>query len=141
MFIIFMTIYAINAYSDDRQSKPQKIRIIFQGGEAIVSLYDNPPAREFFKKLPLDVEFEDFSQAEKIFYLPEKLDIRGGENADERKGDFCYYSPWGNIAVFYNGYGHGRGLYSLGMLESGKNSLASMRNNFKARIEAGGTGY
>lgn len=140
MLMLYLGACAINAYSSvDRQGNLQKIKIIFQGGEATVTLYDNNLAREFFKRLPLEVEFEDFSHTEKIFYLSEKLETTGGENADELKGDFCYYAPWGNIAVFYNGYGHGRSLYVLGMLETGKNRLTAMRNNFKARIEASGT--
>lgn len=113
-----------------------KIRIIWQGGEASATLLDNPLSGEFLKLLPLEAEFKDFGGAEKIFYPPEKLSSKGGLSADERQGDFCYYAPWGNIALFYNGFGHGPSLYVLGSLESGKESLAAMKKSFKARIEA-----
>lgn len=113
-----------------------KARVLFQGGEAVVALYDNLLADEFLRLLPLEVEFSDFAGAEKIFYLPEKFSLRNGVNADEQNGDFCYYAPWGNIAVFYKGYGHGKNLYVLGVIESGKEKLAAMKENFKARIEA-----
>lgn len=125
----------ISYASEENPRNVQKIRVVFQDGIATVALFDNSLAKEFLRRLPLEVEFEDFSSTEKIFYLPEKLDIKGAVNADQQKGDFCYYAPWGNIAVFYKGYGHGRSLYVLGTLESGKDSLAAMRNSFKARIE------
>ncbi|WP_165076640.1 MULTISPECIES: cyclophilin-like fold protein [unclassified Desulfovibrio] len=111
------------------------VRILFEGGEAVAVLYDTPPAEAFLRLLPLEVEFSDFAGAEKIFYLAEKLPVRGTPNADEQKGDFCYYAPWGNIAVFYKGYGHGKNLYVLGSLASGKEKLAAMKQDFKARIE------
>lgn len=137
IFLAFPLICATTARSsEENPGDGQKIRMVFQGGEATVALFDNPLAKEFFRRLPLEVKFEDFSRTEKIFYMPEKLDVSGGVNADQRKGDFCYYAPWGNIAVFYKGYGHGRSLYVLGMLESGKDSLARLKNDFKARIEA-----
>ncbi|MBD5626277.1 MAG: hypothetical protein HDQ90_02045 [Desulfovibrio sp.] len=111
------------------------MRILFEGGDAVATLLDNPLADAFLRLLPMEVEFSDFAGAEKIFYLAEKLPVRGTANADERKGDFCYYAPWGNIAVFYKGYGHGKNLYVLGSLASGKEKLAAMKQNFKANIE------
>lgn len=114
---------------------PRKVKILFPGGEAVAALHDNPLAKAFVRRLPLEVEFSDFAHAEKIFYLPEKLPLAGAVNADTQQGDFCYYAPWGNIAVFYKSYGHGKNLYVLGNLETGKERLAAMKGNFKARVE------
>ncbi|MBD5417189.1 MAG: hypothetical protein HDR50_05930 [Desulfovibrio sp.] len=111
------------------------VRILFEGREAVATLLDNPLADAFLRLLPLEVEFSDFAGEEKIFYLPEKLPVRGTANADEQKGDFCYYAPWGNMAVFYKGYGHGKNLYVVGNLIAGKEKLAAMKQDFKARIE------
>lgn len=124
--------------ADGAESAPaarHAVRILFDGGEAVATLLENPLADAFLRLLPLEVEFSDFAGEEKIFYLPEKLPVRGTANADERKGDFCYYAPWGNIAVFYKGYGRGKNLYVVGSLASGKEKLAGMKRNFKARIE------
>lgn len=114
----------------------RKVKILFPGGEAVVALLDTPLAEEFARPLPLEVEFSDFAGAEKIFYLPEKLGLSGAVDADTQKGDVCYYAPWGNMAVFYKGYGHGKNLYAVGNLEAGKEQLAAMQENFRARIEA-----
>ncbi len=113
----------------------EKIRIVFEDGEAIVKMLDNPLAKEFMKRLPLNVVLEDFSQTEKIFYLHPRLKTAGGVNADQIKGDFCYFAPWGNIAIFYKGFGHGTSLFVLGRLESGKEELSAKNGKFSARIE------
>ena len=125
------------AFCAEEGALPQgrKVRILFPGGEAVAALSDNPLVEVFLRRLPLEVEFSDFAHTEKIFYLREKLPLAGAVNADTQKGDFCYYAPWGNIAVFYKGYGHGKNLYVLGNLESGKEKLAAMVGNFTARIE------
>lgn len=113
----------------------RKLKILVAGGEAVVALFKTPLAEKFLCLLPLEVEFSDFAGAEKIFSLPDKLDLSGAVNADTQKGDFCYYAPWGNMAVFYKGYGRGKSLYVVGNIESGKEKLAAMKENFKARIE------
>ena len=113
----------------------REVKILFPGGEAVAALSANPLAEAFLRRLPLEVEFSDFGGAEKIFYLREKLPLAGAVDADTQKGDFCYYAPWGNIAVFYKGYGHGKNLYVFGNLESGKEKLGAMEGNFRARIE------
>lgn len=119
----------------DTAFQPVRIRIIQEGGESIVAMLDNPQARAFLSLLPLEIRLDDFSHAEKIFYLSQKLDLQGGENAEGRQGDFCYYAPWGNIAIFYKGMGHGTSLYVLGQIEKGKALLAAHEKSFPARIE------
>lgn len=135
--LVFLSLPCVSAHgADGGAALRHAVRILFEGGEAVAVLNDDPLAEAFLRLLPLEVEFSDFAGEEKIFYLPEKLPVRGTANADERKGDFCYYAPWGNIAVFYKGYGHGKNLYVVGSLASGKEKLAAMKENFKARIEA-----
>lgn len=112
-----------------------KIRLTFNQQEVIVTLLDNPMAQAFLQRLPLEATFEDFSGNEKITYLPQKLSTEGGINAEETKGDFCYYAPWGNLAVFYRGMGYNTSLYVLGKIDSGKDLLEKMTQNFKVRIE------
>ena len=116
-------------------AKETQVRVIFEDKEAIVSMLDNSAARDFVSLLPLTVTLEDYASAEKIYYLPRKLDVSSGQNAEQVKGDFCYYAPWGNLAIFYKGMGHSTSLYVLGRLESGKEDLAAMGKSFKATIE------
>ncbi len=112
-----------------------KIRIASNGGEAVIALYDNPVSRNFALLLPLSVTFRDYAGEEKIADIPRKLATAGGLTAKDVQGDFTYYAPWGNLAVFYKGHGKDERLYILGRIESGKEWLAGQRNNFTARIE------
>ncbi|MFI7063712.1 cyclophilin-like fold protein [Kribbella sp. NPDC050124] len=66
---------------------------------------DTPAARDFVSMLPLTVEFEDFSNSEKIAYLPRRLNTSGVPGSEPRNGDFSYYTPWGNIIFYYNAHG------------------------------------
>lgn len=111
------------------------VRIVFQGGEAMVSLFDNPMSREFASLLPLTLPLEDFAGKEKIAYLPRRLATEGGLTDREAQGDFAYYAPWGNVAMFYKGFGRGKGLYILGRFLSGKEGLAAAGGTAGARME------
>jgi Uncharacterized conserved protein len=111
-----------------------KLRMSFDGGEVVVSLYDTPASRELVTMLPLTLSFEDYASTEKVAYLPRKLSS-GDSNSTLPPGDFTYYAPWGNLAIFYKGYGQASGLYALGRIESGKKLLAGLKGNFTAKIE------
>ena len=109
-----------------------KLKMSFEGNELVVLMYDTPASREFVSQLPLTLSFEDYAKAEKIAYLPQKLTADGSETP---AGDFAYYSPWGNLAIFYKGSGQASGLYIMGEIQSGKTQLADMRREFKGTIE------
>lgn len=120
----------------DKSVQGTKIRIVFGGEEVVVALFDNHVSRDFVSLLPLETEFEDYARTEKITYLTRKLKTQGGAAGDFAQGDFAYYAPWGNLAVFYKGLGSGNSnLYHLGRIESGKEKLSGMNKNFTARIE------
>lgn len=112
-----------------------KVRIISKGREAIVALHDNPVSRDFASLLPLEATFEDYAGTEKITYLPRKLQTSGGVSGSQVEGDFTYYAPWGNLAIFYKGYGKAAGLHILGKIESGKEWLAERPATFTVRME------
>jgi hypothetical protein len=113
-----------------------RVKLTFNNEEVIVNMYDNPTSRDFLTQLPLTLTFEDYATTEKISYLDRKLftkDAPAGTNASV--GDFTYYSPWGNLAIFYRDFGFANGLIKLGSIESGIEKLASMKGNFTVTIE------
>ncbi|QQO07796.1 cyclophilin-like fold protein [Breznakiella homolactica] len=113
-----------------------QLRMVFDNEALIIDLYDNPTARDFLTLLPLTVTMEDYAAAEKITYLSRRLDTgRGGPGNTPSSGNFTYYAPWGNLAVFYRGQGSAGGLVILGTIRSGAERLGRMRNNFTAAIE------
>ena len=111
------------------------VKMTFAGHEIVIDLLDNPMAQAFLNRLPMTLTFEDFNGNEKISYLDRKLSTAGGINAEETKGDFCYYAPWGNLAVFYRGMGYNESLYVLGTIRTGKELLAQQKGDFRAMID------
>lgn len=114
----------------------QRVRLSFEGHEAVVLLDDHPASRRFVEMLPLTVTFEDFNGTEKIAYLPEKLDTRQSPTScDPEEGSFTYYAPWGNLAVFYRDFRHSSGLVPLGRVESGMEQLSAVEDGALVRME------
>lgn len=113
-----------------------RIRLAFDGGEVIVKMYDNPTSRDFLAMLPLTLTFEDYSGTEKISDLPERLSIQDAPaGSDPSPGDLTYYSPWGNLAIFYRDFGYSEGLVKLGTIESGVEKLGEIDGDFTVKIE------
>lgn len=100
------------------------------------SLHDNPSAQDLVSMMPLNFTIEDYSNNEKIAYLPRKLT---GQNSiafdNEAIGDLCYYAPWGNLVFYYARYRYSPGLIRLGRLDNGIEPLLT-RGKFplKARL-------
>ncbi len=112
-----------------------KIRITFNDQILTGTLYDNASARDLFSLLPLDISIDNYSDNEKIAYLPRKLSLEGsGPFGNEQPGDICYFAPWGNLALFYAGYSYSSGLVRLGRFDDFAPLLT--RGEFPLRIEA-----
>ncbi len=135
------TIANTNAGGNDRANNASakqvdsRIKLKFDNTEVIVKMYDSPASRDFLSLLPLTLKVEDYAGREKIAYLPKKLSLDAAPAGMEPKaGDFTYFAPWGNLALFYNAYGYSDGLISLGKVESGLEKLADS-NAATIRIE------
>ncbi len=88
-------------------------------------MYDNPTSRDFLARLPLTVTFEDYVGKEKISILQKRLSADNVQSGNQpKRGDFAYYSPWGNLAIFYKDFEDATNdLIILGKIESGKDKL------------------
>ncbi len=107
----------------------------FAGHEIIIDLLDTPMVHAFLTQRPMTLMSEDFNGNEKNNYLQQKLSIASDIHAEETKGNFCYYAPWGNLAVFYQDIGYSESLYILGTIRSGKELLARQKGDFRAMID------
>ena len=83
------------------------------------TLLETPAAKSFAEMLPLTIEVEDYARAEKIAYLPKKLNIKNSA-VDYRPiaGTITLYVPWGNLAMFYKPFSPSSDLVKLGQLDS-----------------------
>lgn len=110
------------------------VRLQWEQGEVYVRMLDNAASRSFLAQLPLTLEFTDFANTEKIATLPQRLQTEGSLTAQQVPGDFAYYAPWGNLAVFYRGKGSDGQLYVLGHIASGKEALGRMKGAFRVHL-------
>lgn len=78
-----------------------RVKMTFNNEDVIVNMYDNPTSRDFLTQLPLTLTLEDYAGTEKISYLPKKLSTENAPSGIHPGiGDFTYYTPWGNLAIF-----------------------------------------
>lgn len=118
----------------NQENRVLKIRIDVQGSAVLVTLNDSPSARDFAALLPLTVKLEDYGGIEKIAYLPRKLSTRDAPaGVTPVTGDFAYYAPWGNLALFHGSFQHSPGLVRLGRIDAGIEALRRP-GEVKARI-------
>ncbi|WP_404293892.1 cyclophilin-like fold protein [Microvirga sp. RSM25] len=118
-----------------QESTHMRIKLIFNNQDLIVTLHDNPSARDFLSLLPLDLMIDDHGSNEKIAYLPRKLTEQGSRAFDDAApGDFGYFAPWGNLAMYYGSYHYSEGVIRLGRFESSFEPLLT-RGKFPLRIE------
>jgi hypothetical protein len=137
----FFALLATGALVATHQASSQpghamNVRLTVNGASVSASLYDNAASKDLLKLLPLELTLEDYAAAEKIAYLPRKLDTVGAAAGFKpSQSDITYYAPWGNLAIFYRDQPFATGLVSLGRIESGIEAL-NAGGKLKVTIEA-----
>lgn len=78
----------------------------------------------------LKIKIEDYASNEKIFYPPKKLTTEGAPASYKpSKGDVTYYSPWGDVAIFYKDFPDSKGLLKLGKITSDVDQLLKLKDS------------
>lgn len=116
-----------------------RIQMSFDGQTIYGTLNDNSVSRDLISRLPLTLEFSDYSGTEKIAYLPDgsaDWDMSDAPTScTPSAGDIAMYSPWGNLSVFYRDFRWSEGLVPLGRLDEGEiDKLAVMSGSFRVTI-------
>lgn len=109
-----------------KEKTTMKIQIESDQTMIVYELNESDGAKQLYEQLPLKVEVESFSTNEKIFYPPEKLDMKNTPMANAKAGTLAYYEPWGDVVMFYGDFGKGQGLYELGKVVSGENDIQNL---------------
>jgi hypothetical protein len=113
-----------------------KIRIKFGDEVLTATMLDTETSRDFVAMLPLKLRLSDYAGAEKISDLPRELSTKHAPAGyDPSVGDIAFYSPWGNVAVFYKDAGYAKGLIHLGRIDGGIEKLANKKGDFDVLIE------
>lgn len=82
-----------------------------------VEMQDHDAAKDFIKRLPMTLTFENFGNTERIAYLKNSLTLGNApRSTNPVTGDFAYYIPWGNVCVFIRDFRHSPDLVPMGKL-------------------------
>lgn len=127
--------HAGNRAGSQKRDGTMKIHVIADGQTLAATLDDNPAARDFASLLPLDLTLSDYASTEKMSDLPKRLSTDGAPRSyTPSAGDITYYAPWGNLAIFYRGFGDSAGLVRLGAFDESIDALRRDRP-FRVRFE------
>lgn len=132
--LCFLAAAQNNIEANERST--MKIRITVGKDVLTATMLDSTASRNFIALLPLRLRLKDYSETEKISDLPRKLSTKSEPAGyDPSAGDIAYYSPWGNLAIFYRDFSYSRGLVKLGRLDGGIEKLAGRQGDFEAVFE------
>ncbi len=101
-----------------KEGQKMHIQVTDETHTVIFELNNSPAAKSLYDQLPLRTDVENYSDDEKIFY-PKILNTDRAINADAKKGTLAYFSPWGDVVMYYRDFGSYTGLYELGYAISG----------------------
>lgn len=94
--------------------------------EIVYELNDSSASKSFYEQLPLTTEVEPFSTNEMTFYPPQKLDTSDTPLGSGEAGTLSYYSPWGDVVMFYDFCSPNGSLYGLGEVVTGKENIEKL---------------
>ena len=114
-----------------------ELRIRIESGDStiIYRLNDSSAARDLWNQLPIETEIENYGSNEKIFHPNRKLDTRNTNLAEPRIETLGYFEPWNNVVLYYGNFEKYPGLYSLGEIVSGFESIPKLHGKIKISRE------
>lgn len=140
-FVVFI-VMPLGAQSSAKSNAKETTMMIEMSFEdeaqvrTIIELEDNPATRDFYAQLPLTLEFSDYVGKEKISNaLPKPLNTSGLNGYDPQVGDLFYFTPWGNLGIFYAKQPFHSGLVRFGRIDTQTLAkLKSQKHNFTIRF-------
>ena len=108
-----------------------RLRVTANDKTTVFELNNSQAAKDLYAQLPLNIKVENYSDNEKIFYPPKKLNTSDTLLADAKAGTLAYYAPWGDVVMFYKKFGSATGLYELGQAVSGSENLSGMSGSIQ----------
>lgn len=124
------------SHSSEHQMRDNNmiVNMNFNNTSLMIKLDNSKIAKEFYQSLPLELEFSDFIGKEKIAHLPNELKNNNSNGYEPEIGDLFYYTPWGNIGIFYEKQPFNRDIIFLGKVIGNLELLRAQKGNFKAKI-------
>ena len=99
-------------------------------------LNDTSTAQDLLSQLPLTLTFRDFNGVEKIAPLPRALSTEGVPPGDSgRPLDLGYYSPTGDLVIYYGDVGYYRGIVRIGRYDADPATVRDQPAGFATTVE------
>lgn len=112
-----------------------RMKLSTENGDIIIKLENNSAAKNLAAMLPLDLDFSDYNNTEKIAYPPEDIDISDTEaGTAPDAGDLTIYAPWGNLALFYREWSYSSDLIPIGSIETGAEYIPALDGVVRAEF-------
>ena len=127
--LITLSLSACNKTENEPEKSPEQIienmKLKVTIGDIVLTatLADNATAKDFISLLPQTVKLDDYANTEKIFYPERKLSTKGAGSINAVAGDITYYSPWGNVAIFYKDFGNSSSLIRIAKFDGNIDTL------------------
>jgi hypothetical protein len=118
---------------EENEMEETKMRISIEanGKATLFELNNSNAAKDIDVQLPMSIGVENYSNNEKIFYSPKKLDTANTPPARGGAGTLAYYAPWGDVVLFYGSFGQSNGLYGLGQVIQGGEHIRGMSGTIR----------
>ena len=112
--------------TDIEREKVMQIKVTDGTNEIIFQLNNSSAATSLYSQLPLTLDVENYGSNEKIFYPPEKLDTSDVIEGACPAGTLAYFSPWGDVVMYYAPFGSYSGLYIMGEAVEGADCIKNL---------------
>ena len=107
------------------EEEVMKIKVTTGDYVIVFDLNDTSAAVSLYEQLPMTVAVDNYSNNEKIFYA-DKLDCTDVIEGDCPVGTLAYFSPWGNVVMYYGAASQYPGLYILGEAVEGAENISNL---------------
>lgn len=112
-----------------------KISVSDGKNKIVYELNGSEQSKSLYSQLPLKAQIENYSTNEKIFYPKEKLPLKNGIEGSGDSGTLAYFSPWGNVVLFYGKFSEYPGLFILGKAASGAENIKKLSGMISVEAE------
>ena len=108
------------------EKSEMKIEVLYGDKRVVFQLNTSGASKSLYDQLPLKIEVRDYAHNEKIFYPPNSLDLNDTPMATGDQGTLAYFSPWGNVVMYFGSFNAYTGLYELGHVVGGEEWISEL---------------
>ena len=116
------------------KEETMQIKVTDGANEVIFQLNNGSAAASLYEQLPMTLDVENYGSNEKIFYPPKELDTSDVIEGACPAGTLAYFSPWGDVVMYYAPFGSYSGLYIMGEAVEGADCIKSLSGTITIEV-------